>query len=137
MPVLTEADTCRLYVLPKLYAADWTDEQISEQKSFTDGRIVIAGSKVKRRPQKRADYLLQYRCDFPIAVVEAKAIYSASWRRTAAGERICADSRTEVRRCDERPRDRRTRFPDRARADLDGFPSADELWGRLRAGRGH
>ena len=76
MPVLTEADTCRRYVLPKLYAAGWTDEQISEQKSFTDGRIVVAGAKVKRRPQKRADYLLRYRHDFPIAVVEAKAIYA-------------------------------------------------------------
>ena len=76
MPLLTEADTCRRYVLPKLYAAGWTDEQISEQKSFTDGRIVVAGTKVKRRPQKRADYLLRYRRDFPIAVVEAKAIYS-------------------------------------------------------------
>jgi type I restriction enzyme, R subunit len=73
MAFLTEADTCRRYVLPKLYAAGWTDEQISEQKSFTDGRIVVAGNKVKRRPQKRADYLLRYRRDFPIAVVEAKA----------------------------------------------------------------
>jgi type I restriction enzyme R subunit len=76
MPVLTEADTCRLYVLPKLYAAGWTDDQISEQKSFTDGRIIVAGSKVKRRPQKRSDYLLRYRRDFPIAVVEAKGVYS-------------------------------------------------------------
>jgi type I restriction enzyme R subunit len=58
MVFLTEADTCRRYVLPKLYAAGWTDDQISEQKSFTDGRIVVAGSKVKRRPQKRLDYLL-------------------------------------------------------------------------------
>jgi type I site-specific restriction endonuclease len=74
MPFLTEADTCRRYVLPKLYAANWTDDQISEQKSFTDGRIVVAGTKVKRRPQKRADYLLRYRRDFPIAVVEAKSI---------------------------------------------------------------
>ena len=72
MAFLTEADTCRRYVVPKLYAAGWTDDQISEQKSFTDGRIVVAGTKVKRRPQKRADYLLRYRRDFPIAVVEAK-----------------------------------------------------------------
>jgi type I restriction enzyme R subunit len=76
MPQLTEADTCRVYVLPKLYSAGWTDDQISEQKSFTDGRIVVAGKKVNRRPQKRADYLLRYRRDFPIAVVEAKSIYS-------------------------------------------------------------
>ena len=40
MSQLTEADTCRVYVLPKLYSAGWTDDQISEQKSFTDGRIV-------------------------------------------------------------------------------------------------
>jgi len=36
----TEADTCRVYVLPKLYAATWTDDQIQEQHSFTDGWIV-------------------------------------------------------------------------------------------------
>ena len=41
---LSEADTCRTYVLPKLYAAGWTDEQIREQVTFTDGRIVPAGS---------------------------------------------------------------------------------------------
>ncbi len=52
MATLTEADTCRKYVLPKLYAAGWTDDQISEQKSFTDGRIVAAGAKPTRRPQK-------------------------------------------------------------------------------------
>lgn len=71
----SEADTCRKYVLPKLYAAGWTDDQISEQRTFTDGRIVVTGSKVLRKPQKRADYLLRYARDFPLAVVEAKAIY--------------------------------------------------------------
>jgi len=62
-------------VLPKLYAAGWTDDQISEQRYFTDGRIVAAGTKVKRRPQKRTDYLLRYSRDFALAVVEAKAAY--------------------------------------------------------------
>jgi len=75
MTTLTEADTCRKYVLPKLYAAGWTDDQISEQKTFTDGRIVVVGDKVKRREQKRADYLLRYKRDFSIAVVEAKSVY--------------------------------------------------------------
>jgi type I restriction enzyme R subunit len=28
---MTEADTCRQYVLPKLYAAGWDDERIAEQ----------------------------------------------------------------------------------------------------------
>jgi type I restriction enzyme R subunit len=75
---LNEADTCRTYVLPKLYSAGWEDTQISEQKSFTDGRIVPVGNRAIRRPQKRADYLLRYRRDFPIAVVEAKAAYRTS-----------------------------------------------------------
>ena len=42
----TEADTCRVYVLPKLYGAGWTDDQIQEQHSLTDGRI---GQRVDRR----------------------------------------------------------------------------------------
>ena len=45
MGLLTEADTCRKYVVPKLYAAGWDDEKISEQRSFTDGRIVLTGNK--------------------------------------------------------------------------------------------
>jgi type I restriction enzyme R subunit len=73
--VITEADTCRKYVLPKLYAAGWNDDQISEQKSFTDGRILVVGSKARRRPAKRADYLLRYARDFMLAVVEAKSAY--------------------------------------------------------------
>jgi hypothetical protein len=71
----TEADTCRRYVLPKLYAAGWNDDQISERQTFTDGRIVVIGTKISRRPQKRADYLLRYRLPLMIAVVEAKASY--------------------------------------------------------------
>jgi type I restriction enzyme R subunit len=74
MPI-TEADTCRKYVVPRLYEAGWTDDQISEQKTLTDGRIVVVGNKARRRKQKRADYLLRYRPAFMIAVVEAKAAY--------------------------------------------------------------
>ena len=72
---MSEADTCRQYVLPKLYDAGWNDDQIREQVTFTDGRIVVAGNKAVRQKQKRADYLLHYRRDFPIAVVEAKDYY--------------------------------------------------------------
>ncbi len=34
---MSEADTCRQYVLPKLYDAGWNDDQIREQVTFTDG----------------------------------------------------------------------------------------------------
>ena len=73
--MIPEAETCRKYILPKLYAAGWNDDQISEQKSFTDGRILVVGNKARRRPYKRADYLLRYARDFMLAVVEAKAAY--------------------------------------------------------------
>jgi type I restriction enzyme R subunit len=71
--MLTEADTCRIYVLPALYAAGWSDEQIREQQTFTHGRIIVAGGKVRRAKPKRLDYLLSLRRDLPLAVVEAKA----------------------------------------------------------------
>jgi len=48
--------------------------RINEQVTFTTGRIVVSG---RRRLGKRADYILRYRADFPIPVIEAKASYSS------------------------------------------------------------
>ena len=75
-----EADTCRLYVEPKLKAAGWEDEphRVNSQRTFTDGRIVVAGQKARRRPGKRADYILRYTPDIAVAVVEAKPEYRTS-----------------------------------------------------------
>jgi len=72
--MLTEADTCTRYVVPKLRAAGWDDDphSFNEQHTFTDGRIFMVGNKHKRKPKKRADYLLRYTRDFVLAVVEAK-----------------------------------------------------------------
>jgi type I site-specific restriction endonuclease len=60
----SEADTCRKYILPKLYAAGWTDDQIREQRTFTDGRIVAEFDtlqaevdKLKRLQAESADEL--------------------------------------------------------------------------------
>jgi type I restriction enzyme R subunit len=73
----TEADTCRTLITPRLQAAGWETDphSIAEQRTFTDGRIIVQGSKARRRPAKRADYLLRYTRDFPIGVVEAKAAH--------------------------------------------------------------
>ena len=71
---MNEADTCRRFITPALMAAGWSsDNQVLEQVAFTDGRIVPSGRIGRRLPSKRADYLLSYRPDNPIAVVEAKA----------------------------------------------------------------
>ena len=71
----SEADTCRKDVLPKIYASDWEDHQILEQRTFTDGKIVVFGRKAKRKKAKRFDYLLRYSQNFPIAIIEAKVKY--------------------------------------------------------------
>jgi type I restriction enzyme R subunit len=74
---MNEADTCRQYVVPALVAAGWDSapHSIAEQRIFTDGRVFLVRGKTLRGKQKKADYLLRYTRDFPIAVVEAKADY--------------------------------------------------------------
>jgi len=74
---LSEADTCRKFVVPNLVASGWDSDphSIAEQRSITDGRIIPAGKGFVRKPPKRVDFLLRYTRDFPLAVVEAKAAY--------------------------------------------------------------
>jgi type I restriction enzyme, R subunit len=76
----TEADTCRKFVVPRLLAAGWDTDphSIAEQRSITDGRIIPVGKGFVRKPPKRADYLLRYTRDFPLAVIEAKAAYKTA-----------------------------------------------------------
>jgi type I restriction enzyme R subunit len=78
--LLTEADTCRKLIVPLLQAAGWDNEpcSIAEQRTITDGRIVPVGKGFVRKPPKRVDYLLRYRRDFCLAVVEAKAAYKSA-----------------------------------------------------------
>ena len=56
--VTTEADTCREFVTPRLLEAGWgtSPHTIGEQRSFTNGRVIVTGGKVRRGQQRRADY---------------------------------------------------------------------------------
>jgi type I restriction enzyme R subunit len=71
---LNEADTCRTYVTPNLREVGWesSPHSLTEQHTFTDGRVITMGGKPRRGERKRADYLLRYRRNFMIGVVEAK-----------------------------------------------------------------
>lgn len=71
----SEADTCRKEVTPKLKEAGWSDDQLLEQRTFTDGKIIVIGRQAKRKKAKKADYILRYSQNFPIAIVEAKKRY--------------------------------------------------------------
>lgn len=133
-----EADTCRKYILPKLIDAGWDNDphSFTEQKTFTDGRIVVAGGKVSRRPQKRADYLLRYTRDFPIAVIEAKAEYKSpedglqqakDYSEILGLKFAYATNGHEIIEYD---------FLSGEESQVTSFPQPDELWQRLRNGHG-
>lgn len=138
MPPLNEADTCRRYVVPRLQTAGWENDphSITEQRSFTDGRIVVRGNQAIRRPGKRADYILRYTRDLPIAVVEAKAESepAASGLQQAKEYSQILDLKfaystngTSIVEFD---------FITGTERTLTAFPTPDELWCRFRAAKG-
>jgi len=72
---LTEQEIRSQYVLPAIEKAGWVKgKQIREEYSLTSGRIVVRDQSAERDTQgiRRADYLLEYRKNIPLAVVEAK-----------------------------------------------------------------
>lgn len=128
----SEADICRIYVTPALKAAGWTDEQIREQVTFTDGRIIPAGQSHTRKSGKRADYILRYIPDFPIAVVEAKddehtpgdGLQQAMEYAEILGLRFAYSTNGQgIVEHD---------YTTGAERSVMAFPSPDELWRRLR-----
>ncbi len=127
----SEADTCRKYVLPKLYSAGWSDDQINEQRTFTDGRIMVAGTKVYRHPQKRADYLLRYKPDFVIAVVEAKAIYKNPHDGLQQAKEYAQILELQFAYATNGQHIVEHDFLSGVETDLDTFPTPEELWQRL------
>ena len=127
----TEADTCRKYVLPKLYASKWNDDQINEQRTFTDGRIMVAGSRVYRRPQKRADYILRYKSSFMIAVVEAKAAYKNPRDGLQQAKEYAQILDLKFAYSTNGHSIVEHDFLSGRESDLDTFPTPDELWRRL------
>ena len=70
---LSERDICTKFITPALRQAGWDEmTQIREEVSFTKGRLIVRGKLVSRGKGKRADYILYYRPNIPIAVIEAK-----------------------------------------------------------------
>lgn len=70
---LTESDICAKFITPHIVSAGWNEDlQIRREVDFTDGRIYVRGKIHARGKRKRADYILYYKPNIPIAVVEAK-----------------------------------------------------------------
>ncbi len=70
---LTEAEVCQNFITPAIAKAGWDKlTQVRREYTFTAGRVIVRGKLASRGKQKRADYLLFYQANLPLAVVEAK-----------------------------------------------------------------
>ncbi len=73
MKLLSERDICTKFITPAVKQAGWDEmTQVREEVSFTKGRIIVRGKLVTRGKSKRADYVLYYRPNVPLALIEAK-----------------------------------------------------------------
>ncbi len=69
---LSEEDIKARYITPAVERAGWDKKQIRYEYAFTAGRIILRGQVTARGKRKRADYVLFYKTNFPLAVIEAK-----------------------------------------------------------------
>ena len=70
---MSEEDIKLRFITPALLEkGKWSKEQVRMNVYFTDGKIMIAGKTVKRGKRNFADYILQYKSNKPLAVIEAK-----------------------------------------------------------------
>jgi type I restriction enzyme R subunit len=70
---LTERDICTKFILPALKRAGWDEMlQVREEVFFTNGRIIVRGKLVTRGKAKKADIVLYFKPNIPIALIEAK-----------------------------------------------------------------
>jgi type I restriction enzyme R subunit len=139
---LSERDICSQFIGPALEQSGWDwATQIREEVSFTKGRIIVRGKLVSRGKAKRADYILYYKPNMPIAIVEAKdnchsvgdgmqqALEYAKTLNipfvfTSNGDGFVFHDRTG------------TSTQMETNLSLSQFPSPEELWEKYRAWKG-
>jgi type I restriction enzyme R subunit len=139
---LSERDICTKFITPAVKRAGWDEmSQVREEVGFTKGRIIVRGKLVTRGKAKRADYILYYRPNIPIAIIEAKdnncsmgggmqqaldyaATLDIPFVFSSNGDGFVFHDRTGT-------------YPEKeASLGLDSFPSPTELWATYRAWKG-
>src|ERR1700722_4381828 len=139
---LTERDICTKFILPAVKAAGWDEMlQIREEVYFTKGRIIVRGKLVSRGKAKKADMVLYYKQNIPIALIEAKdnnhsvgdgmqqgleyaATLDIPFVFSSNGDGFVLHDRTAKSATIE------------SNLGLDAFPSPADLWARYRAWKG-
>ena len=139
---LTERDICTKFILPAIKRAGWDEMvQVREEVYFTKGRIIVRGKLVTRGKAKKADFVLYYKQNIPVALIEAKdnthsvgdGIQQAlDYAETldipfvfsSNGDGFLFHDRTGA----SNPRE--------TTLSLDAFPAPADLWARFRAWKG-
>ena len=139
---LSERDICTKFITPALRKAGWDEIlQIREEVSFTKGRIIVRGKLVTRGQGKRADYILYYKPNIPIALIEAKdnthsvgdgiqqaldyaETLNIPFVFSSNGDGFVFHDRTAAN------------MPRETTLSLDAFPAPTDLWARFRVWKG-
>lgn len=139
---LSERDICTKFITPALVKAGWNvHDQIREEVTFTAGRIIVRGRLHARGKKRRADYVLSYKKNLPIAVIEAKdnnhSLGDGMQQALAYGEALDAPFRISSNGDGFLFHDSTgLGGPVERELSLDEFPSPEELWARYRQYKG-
>ena len=139
---LSERDICTKFITPAIEQAGWDkNTQLLEEVTFTDGKIYVRGKLTARGTRKRADYILYYKPNIPVAIVEAKdnkhaigagiqqaleyakildipCVFSSNGDGFVFHDRTAADGNIETA------------------LDMNSFPSPDEIWQKYKIYKG-
>ena len=139
---LNETEICQNFITPAIARAGWDQyTQIRREFAFTAGRVIVRGKIAVRGTKKRADYLLFFESNLPLAVVEAKdnnqPVGGGMQQALAYAETLDVPFVFSSNGDGFLFHDRTGRStPVERMLALDEFPSPDDLWARYRAWKG-
>jgi len=139
---LSERDICTKFITPAVEKSGWNKlTQLLEEVSFTDGKIYVRGKLTARGEKKRADYILYYKPNIPVAIIEAKD----NKHSVKAGIQQALDyARILDIPCVFSSNGDGFLFHDRTATDenietelsMDAFPSPEQLWEKYKKYKG-
>lgn len=137
--VLSEEDMKMKYITPAIKKAGWNIKtQVRAEYSFTDGRIIVRKNLVARGKRKRADYILSYKPNIPLAIIEAKdnkkSIGAGMQQGLEYGDILDIPFIYSSNGDGFIEHDNFT--GKEVELSLDEFPSPDELWERYKISKG-
>ena len=138
---LSESDICDRYITPALERAGWASEHWRREYGFTDGKMIVRGNLVARGKARRADYLLFYKPNIPIAVIEAKdakhSVRAGMQQALDYAERLDVPFVFSSNGDGFVMHDKTGTYPaTEMNLTLDDFPTVGELWRRYKIWRG-